>query len=60
MKIHCCYCRYFEFKSMGHGECRRKPPAVICGEGFGVVTKFPKVLPDQWCGEYEEEEEEEE
>ncbi len=44
---------------MGHGECRRRPPVVIFGEGLGVVTKFPKVLSDEWCGEYEEEEEEE-
>lgn len=38
-----------------HPECRRMPPmiqAVPSQRGLMNVTNFPRVQPDQWCGEF--------
>jgi len=34
--------------------CRRYAPRIICGGGTGWSNQlFPKVHPDDWCGEFE-------
>ena len=41
------------------GQCRKKPPTgvlvprqTLSGQGVAVVTFFPEVAADTWCGEY--------
>lgn len=51
-------CKNCEFNEMG--ECRRFPPQV--GEdsqteySSGVFYAFPRVLDNEWCGEFKEKE----
>jgi len=54
----CIKCKYFEKTGEGEpGECRHYPPDthVVDGE---LVTVFPQVLADEWCGEWTEQAEE--
>jgi len=32
--------------------CRRIPPMVVVLRGGDVITRFPKVNADLWCGEF--------
>ena len=41
------------------GQCRKNPPTgvlvprqTLSGQGVSVVTFFPEVAADTWCGEY--------
>lgn len=56
-KRECRICEYSSFTleengSLTEGECHRYPPIIKTGEN----TEFPFVFPDDWCGEFKEEE----
>lgn len=35
------------------GECRRRPPTVFVDDFIDPVTRWPRTLKGQWCGEWE-------
>lgn len=58
MEGRCKTCKWW--KSMGIidddayvGTCQRYPPSIPVGISVGVDATFPSVHDDQWCGEYQ-------
>ena len=54
MSIKCGYCKYANVEKNRFDEvnieCRRLPPTLFSS---GALAKFPRVLPDWNCGEFE-------
>lgn len=49
----CRNCRFSLLVAKADGLCRRAPPvALVCEDG--VTTEWPRVQPDDWCGDHEE------
>jgi len=55
----CVNCLHFDKVSDKHGKCRSVPPNAalipaqgIGGAGLSVVTYWPEVKPDDWCGSW--------
>jgi hypothetical protein len=50
----CSSCEYWlrhpSPKRKGEGECRRHAPQPV---GSDVNAKWPRILGDEWCGEYQ-------
>ena len=46
----CGTCKYFHHS----GECRLRPPQLVKDEDNKVYWANPKVLPDYWCGKWEQ------
>ena len=51
----CQACEYFLAQDEAHGICRRFPPTPIATDQ-GVISFFPPMLNEGWCGEHNEEE----
>lgn len=51
----CQACEYFLAQDEAHGICRRFPPTPIATDQ-GVISFFPPMLNEGWCGEYIEKE----
>ena len=49
MKACCLKCRFFH---LPHRWCRRFPPKIIRMLSGAIVSHYPVVDPDGWCGEY--------
>lgn len=49
----CATCRFFMAQSDEHGLCRRNPPTPIKTEE-SIISFFPTMLNDGWCGEHKE------
>lgn len=49
----CQSCKFFLPQSEAQGLCRRNPPTPIPTEQ-GVISFFPPMLNDGWCGEFKE------
>jgi hypothetical protein len=57
-KERCVSCRFFDKpqSSEKKGHCLRFPPQVIFAGGSrkkAIFSYFPKLEPDNWCGEWE-------
>ena len=51
LKRSCGICLFFLEKTDSTGKCRRDPPrACVCGSA--VLTCFPEVQSDEWCGSF--------
>ena len=56
--VSCGDCKFFDDDA---GECRRYPPTVMAyaaesfDGGVGFTSQWPSVRPDDWCGEWKEE-----
>lgn len=51
----CKACKFFLAQDEAQGLCRRNPPTPIPTEQ-GVISFFPPMLNDGWCGEFKNKE----
>ena len=59
--MRCAQCAFYSPLDKNSGECRESPPKVfpvpirtLEGGGIGFQPVFPRVLPDCWCGMFED------
>jgi hypothetical protein len=48
----CQACKFFMSQSQGKGECRRSPPTVLIYPTGPIVSVFPPMPADGWCGKF--------
>ena len=49
----CQNCEYYLSQSDDQGLCRRNPPAPVLTDK-GIISFFPPMMKEGWCGEHKE------
>ena len=56
MKDSCTTCKFSTGGPIQGMFCRRRPPTVLAApapKGMAVMSQFPPVKPEMWCGEFQ-------
>jgi len=61
MNPSCQFCQHYNKLDDNMGECRHKPPTVVChkrafSRHIHEITVFPKVKRNDWCSEHKNKE----
>lgn len=52
---HCSDCKFACKNERGDLECRVRAPMAMVNQVNHVLTKWPIIRPEDWCGEYKRE-----